>query len=189
MSHERSVQRRSPACLASVARIAGLARERPAPSSRGLGHHPLKVETRVRTPLGLPLKFQFRGPISLADELSAQALCRADAPRQQARGLQGTCCSRQRDRPTGSPRGGAGSVGVQRRTGGGCLRQAARGSSDPLEKTDENFMSPTLIQLPAERRRYVLIRGISPSPSASSKACTPENPVSPSAALNSSSIA
>jgi hypothetical protein len=23
------------------------------PSSRGLGHHPLKVETRVRTPLGL----------------------------------------------------------------------------------------------------------------------------------------
>src|ERR1035437_11006754 len=24
------------------------------PSSRGLGHHPLKVETRVRTPLGLP---------------------------------------------------------------------------------------------------------------------------------------
>src|ERR1035441_9147824 len=30
-------------------------RERPVmvPSSRGLGHHPLKVETRVRTPLGL----------------------------------------------------------------------------------------------------------------------------------------
>ena len=27
---------------------------RPAPSSRGLGHHPLKVETRVRIPLGLP---------------------------------------------------------------------------------------------------------------------------------------
>src|ERR1017187_8349375 len=26
------------------------------PSSRGLGHHPLKVETRVRTPLGLPEK-------------------------------------------------------------------------------------------------------------------------------------
>ena len=26
----------------------------PAPSSSGLGHHPLKVETRVRTPLGLP---------------------------------------------------------------------------------------------------------------------------------------
>ena len=26
---------------------------RSAPSSRGLGHHPLKVETRVRTPLGL----------------------------------------------------------------------------------------------------------------------------------------
>ena len=25
----------------------------PVPSSRGLGHHPLKVETRVRTPLGL----------------------------------------------------------------------------------------------------------------------------------------
>ena len=25
-----------------------------APSSRGLGHHPLKVEARVRTPLGLP---------------------------------------------------------------------------------------------------------------------------------------
>ena len=28
----------------------------PAPSSSGLGHHPLKVETRVRTPLGLPLR-------------------------------------------------------------------------------------------------------------------------------------
>jgi hypothetical protein len=27
-----------------------------APSSRGLGHHPLKVETRVRIPLGLPVK-------------------------------------------------------------------------------------------------------------------------------------
>ena len=25
-----------------------------APSSRGLGHHPLKVEARVRIPLGLP---------------------------------------------------------------------------------------------------------------------------------------
>ena len=31
------------------------------PSSRGLGHHPLKVETRVRTPLGLPVKDQLRG--------------------------------------------------------------------------------------------------------------------------------
>ncbi len=27
-----------------------------APSSRGLGHYPLKVETRVRIPLGLPNK-------------------------------------------------------------------------------------------------------------------------------------
>ena len=29
---------------------------RSAPSSRGLGHHPLKVATRVRIPLGLPRK-------------------------------------------------------------------------------------------------------------------------------------
>src|SRR5687768_16961147 len=35
----------------------GLAPKRaPVPSSSGLGHHPLKVETRVRTPLGLPGK-------------------------------------------------------------------------------------------------------------------------------------
>ncbi len=31
-----------------------------APSSRGLGHHPLKVEARVRIPLGLPAKVQVR---------------------------------------------------------------------------------------------------------------------------------
>jgi hypothetical protein len=31
------------------------------PSSRGLGHHPLKVATRVRIPLGLPTKYQFSG--------------------------------------------------------------------------------------------------------------------------------
>ena len=31
------------------------------PSSRGLGHHPLKVETRVRTPLGLPEKSSSEG--------------------------------------------------------------------------------------------------------------------------------
>ena len=31
------------------------------PSSSGLGHHPLKVETRVRTPLGLQAKAQVRG--------------------------------------------------------------------------------------------------------------------------------
>ncbi len=30
------------------------------PSSSGLGHHPLKVETRVRTPLGLQVKPQVR---------------------------------------------------------------------------------------------------------------------------------
>ena len=35
-----------------------------APSSSGLGHHPLKVETRVRTPLGLPQKRQFRGKVA-----------------------------------------------------------------------------------------------------------------------------
>src|SRR5271154_1821221 len=33
----------------------------PAPSSSGLGHHPLKVETRVRTPLGLLIRAQVRG--------------------------------------------------------------------------------------------------------------------------------
>src|ERR1017187_6073760 len=32
------------------------------PSSRGLGHHPLKVETRVRTPLGLPAQRHFLTP-------------------------------------------------------------------------------------------------------------------------------
>src|ERR1039458_2791675 len=32
------------------------------PSSRGLGHHPLKVETRVRTPLGLPGQRHFLTP-------------------------------------------------------------------------------------------------------------------------------
>ena len=32
-----------------------------APSSRGLGHHPLKVEARVRTPLGLQEKGGQRG--------------------------------------------------------------------------------------------------------------------------------
>jgi hypothetical protein len=30
-------------------------------SSRGLGHHPLKVETRVRIPYGLQVKVQVRG--------------------------------------------------------------------------------------------------------------------------------
>src|SRR3974377_1104241 len=34
-----------------------------APSSSGLGHHPLKVETRVRIPLGLPRKSQLSGLI------------------------------------------------------------------------------------------------------------------------------
>jgi hypothetical protein len=29
----------------------------PLPSSRGLGHHPLKVDTRVRIPLGVPSSF------------------------------------------------------------------------------------------------------------------------------------
>src|SRR4249919_1992073 len=41
------------------------ARPRRVPSSRGLGHHPLKVETRVRTPLGLlppQGSDNFRGP-------------------------------------------------------------------------------------------------------------------------------
>jgi len=32
------------------------------PSSRGLGHHPLKVATRVRIPLGLPVVF----PVKMA---------------------------------------------------------------------------------------------------------------------------
>jgi hypothetical protein len=32
-----------------------------APSSRGQGHHPLKVETRVRIPLGLPAESQLSG--------------------------------------------------------------------------------------------------------------------------------
>lgn len=50
-------------------------------------------------------------------------------------------------------------------------------------------LSPALIQLPAERRRYVLIRVISPSSSESRRARRAENPVSLSAALNSFSIA
>jgi hypothetical protein len=32
------------------------------PSSSGLGHHPLKVETRVRTPLGVPAIFPSQSP-------------------------------------------------------------------------------------------------------------------------------
>ena len=30
-----------------------------APSSSGLGHHPLKVAARVRIPLGLPIAFRY----------------------------------------------------------------------------------------------------------------------------------
>ena len=41
------------------------------PSSRGLGHHPLKVETRVRTPLGLR-----RIPSSEAISFPLPASCR-----------------------------------------------------------------------------------------------------------------
>ena len=35
-----------------------------APSSRGLGHHPLKVKTRIRIPLGLPCEVPVQGRFS-----------------------------------------------------------------------------------------------------------------------------
>src|SRR5580658_7075173 len=35
-----------------------------APSSRGLGHHPLKVETRIRIPLGLPVLYAVQAAVS-----------------------------------------------------------------------------------------------------------------------------
>ena len=40
-----------------------------APSSSGLGHHPLKVEARVRIPLGLQECFNRSGPVSAGPEL------------------------------------------------------------------------------------------------------------------------
>jgi len=36
-----------------------------APSSRGLGHHPLKVETPVRIRLGLPVKDLVEGGVEV----------------------------------------------------------------------------------------------------------------------------
>src|SRR5215211_2225445 len=40
------------------------------PSSSGLGHHPLKVETRVRTPLGLQAKVQVKGHVQVEHRVS-----------------------------------------------------------------------------------------------------------------------
>jgi hypothetical protein len=45
--------------------------EHPAPSSRGQGHHPLKVETRVRIPLGLPENTCSEGGFPLLGPLPA----------------------------------------------------------------------------------------------------------------------
>jgi hypothetical protein len=44
-----------------------------APSSSGRGHHPLKVETRVRIPLGLP-------EVSLCEHRSPWEICSPDRP-------------------------------------------------------------------------------------------------------------
>src|SRR5215216_4800832 len=51
-STPRSRLTEGPCSSCSVHSVATLA-EPTVPSSSGLGHHPLKVETRVRTPLGL----------------------------------------------------------------------------------------------------------------------------------------
>ena len=53
---------------------------RMAPSSRGLGHHPLKVETRVRIPLGLPRRCTHQSRSDLLFRLPPRYLSVPAAP-------------------------------------------------------------------------------------------------------------
>src|SRR5215216_800752 len=65
-STPRSRLTEGPCSSCSVHSVATLA-EPTVPSSSGLGHHPLKVETRVRTPLGLQAKNPRSGPWCCGD--------------------------------------------------------------------------------------------------------------------------
>ena len=56
------------------------------PSSSGLGHHPLKVATRVRIPLGVPDEEAGERPSAVAEGLSRSPACHPFVPRRTVAG-------------------------------------------------------------------------------------------------------